>query len=362
MKTWQGRLEDLGQAPPADLVLVHAPREQFGAAVAQIRKAMPKTPVAGCSGAGEIAGRTVVDDVVVTAIRLEKGKAVVAAVHLHEGESSQEAGRRIVAALPQKGLAHVLVYSDGLLINGTQLVQGMAAALPKHVAVTGGMAGDGDRFQETWVAADDDVGTGMVAVVGLYGPIRVGYGSLGGWDAFGPRRIVTRSKGNVVYELDGQPALDIYKKYLGEHAAGLPATGLLFPLFLPDEGAGVVRTILAVDEGANSLTYAGDVPQGAQAQFMKANFDRLVDGAHGAAMATQASGGGAELALLVSCVGRRLVLKQRVEDELDAVQEVLGPQALMAGFYSYGEICPAAPGADCQLHNQTMTITTLSED
>lgn len=175
---------------------------------------------------------------------------------------------------------------------------------------------------------------------------------------------MTRSRGNVLFELDGQPALALYKSYLGEHARDLPGSALLFPLLLEDAGggAGLVRAVLGVDEAAGSLTFAGDVPEGTSARLMKANFDRLVDGACGAATASLhgLDGAAAELALLISCVGRKLVLRQRVEEEIEAVREVL-PQAVLAGFYSYGELCPQGSVGSCELHNQTMTITTLGE-
>jgi hypothetical protein len=195
--------------------------------------------------------------------------------------------------------------------------------------------------------------------------LRVGYGSLGGWDPFGPERLITRSKGNVLYELDGHSALELYKKYLGEHAQGLPATGLLFPLSLRVKAGetGVVRTILSVNEQEQSMTFAGDVPEGAYARLMKANFDRLIDGAIGAAKTSyQAIGSTSpDLAVLISCVGRKLILKQRIEEEVEGVRDILGERTVLTGFYSYGEISPFAPGAKCELHNQTMTITTFSE-
>ncbi|RJQ51925.1 MAG: hypothetical protein C4530_19405, partial [Desulfobacteraceae bacterium] len=188
---------------------------------------------------------------------------------------------------------------------------------------------------------------------------------LGGWDPFGPERLVTRSKGNVLYELDGQSALELYKRYLGEHAKELPASGLLFPLNMrtAESDSGVVRTILAVDEADQSMTFAGDVPEGAHVRLMKANFDHLVDGAIGAAQTSYEAIGSRspELAILISCVGRKFILKQRVEEEVEGVQEVLGADTVLTGFYSYGEICPSAPRANCELHNQTMTITTFAE-
>ncbi|MDH5233859.1 MAG: FIST C-terminal domain-containing protein, partial [Gemmatimonadota bacterium] len=191
------------------------------------------------------------------------------------------------------------------------------------------------------------------------------YGSMGGWDPFGPDRLITRSAGNILYEFDGRPALELYKSYLGPHADELPSSGLLFPLSLrrADGGPRVVRTILGVDEEAGSLIFAGGVPEGDYAQLMKANVDRLIDGAHGAASACVApmSEGTADLAVLISCVGRKLVLKQRVEEEVESVRDVLGPGTVLSGFYSYGEIAPFSTSAKCELHNQTMTITTFSE-
>jgi hypothetical protein len=227
--------------------------------------------------------------------------------------------------------------------------------------------GDGAEFKHTVAGLDEAPKEKNIILIGFYGTsLKVGYGSLGGWDTFGPDRTITRSAGNVLYELDGLPALDIYKEYLGELAAELPGSGLLFPMRLHlDTKTGeaeVVRTLLAVDEKEKSMTFAGDMPQGVVSTLMKANFDRLIDGAYGAATMSAEGSAHPQLAILISCVGRKLVLKSRVEEETEAVQSVLGEGTVMAGFYSYGEICPIAPTEkQCRLHNQTMTITTFSE-
>lgn len=265
----------------------------------------------------------------------------------------------------RKKLAHVLVLSDGLSVNGSDLVRGLMKSLPEGLAVTGGLAGDGARFGKTLVFRSDAPEKGVVAAVGLYGSrLQVGFGSHGGWDPFGPERLVTLSKGNILFELDGRPALGLYKKYLGEHAKGLPATGLLFPLSVrvaPGDTP-LMRTILAVDEQQQSMTFAGDVPEGAYARLSKANVNRLVNGAVGAARASRQAGALApELAILISCIGRKLVLKQRVEEEVEGVRDILGEQAVLTGFYSYGEIAPFSLGERSELHNQTMTVTTFAE-
>lgn len=334
----------------------------------------PKAIRMGCSTAGQIHGTDVFDDgVVATAIHFDHTLVKLATANVTAADSAA-AGASLAAALSptltaengsRADLAHVLVISEGLDINGESLVRGLGEALPRSVSVTGGLSADGEHFRETLVFTDSRARKNTVAAVGLYGPrLKIGYGSLGGWDPFGPERQITRSDGNVLYELDGQSALALYKRYLGQHAADLPASGLLFPLLLRTRqvSAPVVRTILSVSEADQSLTFAGDVPTGGYVRLMKANFDRLIDGAVGAGrVSAEALGTPVDLALLISCVGRRMVLRQRVEEEVEGVREIVGPHAAIAGFYSYGEISPFTPKARCELHNQTMTVTTLSE-
>jgi hypothetical protein len=251
-------------------------------------------------------------------------------------------------------------------VNGSALVEGLLSELPRDVTVTGGLSGDKDRFSETYMICDGVPERNQAGVVGFYGEsLRVSYGSFGGWDPFGPERLVTKSRGNILYELDGKSCLGLYKMYLGEHAEGLPATALLFPLSIRSRSRAsrLVRTVLSINEDDQSMTFAGDIPEGSYAQFMKANINRLIDGAEEAARVSRSLSGGSqvELAVLISCVGRKMVLRQRVEEEVEGVRDILGSGAVMTGFYSYGEISPSRPGEPCELHNQTMTITTLSE-
>ncbi|HKZ28446.1 MAG TPA: FIST C-terminal domain-containing protein, partial [Acidimicrobiia bacterium] len=260
-------------------------------------------------------------------------------------------------------LAGVLVLSDGLHVNGSELVRGISGRFGSNVPVTGGLAADGDRFEHTWVIVDGFPVERQVVAVGFYGEsVRFHHGSRAGWDIFGPERLITRSEGNVLFELDGRPALQLYKQYLGDLADGLPATGLLFPLAVrqdPDDRF-LVRTILAVDEAEQSLTFAGDVPVGMRAQLMQANVDRLIGGAEQAAKEARNDAAGPVLSVAISCVGRRLVMGDRTEEEVEATVEWLPAGSHQVGFYAYGEISPYSDGT-CDLHNQTMTLTTISE-
>lgn len=333
----------------------------------QIKKVYPQAYFFGCSTAGEISGTVVQDDsLVITAVHFEKSAVKGTYVEFPNGQDSYAVGEQLAGAIEKKDLVHVFVLSDGLKINGSELVRGLEKHLPENVKVTGGLSGDGARFKETFVISGGLPKKNTVGLLGFYGnALKIGYGSVDGWDPFGPERIITRSRGNILYELDGQSALELYKKYLGEKADGLPSTGLLFPLSIrgKDGKGSIVRTILAINEEEHSLTFAGDVPEGSYARLMRANFDRLIDGAAQAAKTSQDVFGRSEveLAILISCVGRKLILKQRVEEEIEGVKETVGEKAVLTGFYSYGEIAPFGVNTKCLLHNQTMTVTLFSE-
>jgi hypothetical protein len=358
-------LNNDNQEPNMILVFSDRASLQNGIGLKKICEKFPNSIITGCSTAGEIQEDRVYDEsLVATAIYFEKTKVRSSRQTIQA--DSLETGKLLAKQIDPNGLKHVIVFSDGLKVNGSELVKGLNEYIPSDIVVTGGLAADGGIFHQTLTIFDGEVRDDSVVAVGFYGDaIDIRYGSFGGWDSFGPERYVSKSTSNILFELDGQPALDLYKTYLGEHAAGLPATGLLFPLCIKIEGQEnlIVRTILAVDEAAKSITFAGDVPQGCTARLMKANFDRLIDGAMDAARiiqkAEQIKGKG--LALLVSCVGRKMVLGQRVEDEVDAVREILGANFATTGFYSYGEIAPFRMGERCELHNQTMTVTTFHE-
>ncbi|MCA9836383.1 MAG: FIST C-terminal domain-containing protein [Trueperaceae bacterium] len=361
----------LPEFPPLDsektLVLVFADSDFIARPqlLSDLKQAYPTAKMMGCSTSGEIAGSSLSENsAVVAVVQFEKTSLRLASVAVASSGTSYDAAVSLAQDLAAPDLRGVFVLSDGLRVNGSDLVRGLRETLAEHVTITGGLAGDKTKFERTWVIDQGRAASGKVTALGFYGEhIRMGYGSQGGWDIFGIERKVTRAKGNVLFEIDHKPALELYKKYLGELVSGLPGTALLFPLGLRMEDHGqqyLVRTILGVDEDHQSLTFAGDIPEGSWVRLMKAHPERLIDGAARSAQLA-VSGGFSEnaLSIAVSCVGRRLVLKQRTEEELEASLEHM-PQVRQIGFYSYGEISPLN-GGRCDLHNQTMTLTLLYE-
>ncbi|GAB4397152.1 MAG: FIST N-terminal domain-containing protein [Rhodoferax sp.] len=362
-----GALQPVLDAQP-DWILVFGPVARLRDAYAVLRPALPQAQLLGCSTAGEISDQGVSDaHCVVTGVRWANTRSVGVSTGLAAMDDSEAAGLRLAQQLPAQDLRSVVVLGQGVAINGTALAMGLGQSLPPGTLITGGLAGDGAVFAQTHVLCNEGVFADRVAALGLYGhAVRVCHGSFGGWMPFGPFRKVTRCQGNVLFELDGEPALSVYRRYLGEHARQLPASGLLFPFAMAGKDRQeiqLIRTILGIDEDQGSLILAGDIDPQGYLRLMHASTDSLVDGAEAAAKAAAAvlHQPGEALALLVSCVGRKLVMGGRVDDEVDAVRAVLGQGCRVAGFYSYGEISPFTGGVACQLHNQTMTITTWTE-
>ena len=351
------------------LVLVFAERRllQLNKIIASIKKEFPYQHIIFGSTAGEIVGNQVYDNSVsVTAIEFEKSFFKISRANiLAHHQDSFELGKALFEQLPKENLQHIFIISEGSFVNGSALINGLEENNTQNIKISGGLCGDNERFEKTLVAYNETPKEGEVAIIGLYGDsLEVTASSCGGWMPFGPERTITKSKDNILYEIDGLPALDLYKKYLGEKALDLPHSALLFPLNIKAEGKylPVVRTILNIDEDEKSMIFAGDIPEQSKVQLMMASVDAIVVGAGEAAKkAMQNRKNKPQIALLVSCIGRKLVMAQRTEEEVEEVLDIIGAQTLTTGFYSYGEIAPFQSQDSCELHNQTMTLTLISE-
>jgi hypothetical protein len=366
-KGWVTIRKDQFDPSNSNLVIVFGSRELLGATSCfdEIKMRFQNANIILNSTSGEIIDTQVNDDSLsITAIQFEKTTMQTAEIDIRDFQNSFDAGCALSKQFKTIDLSNIIVISDGHLVNGSDLVQGLISGLPPETIITGGLAGDGSKFEKTLVGLNSFPTEGKVVAVGFYGTsLKVSHGSMGGWDPFGPERMITKSIANVLYELDGQPALDVYKKYLGEYSKDLPGSGLLFPLCIKshENDEPVVRTILGINEDEQSLTFAGNVPEHSYARLMKANFDRLIEGASNAAHSSLDIMSKPDLAILISCVGRKLVLNQRIEEEVEAVREIFGNTTAITGFYSYGEISPFAGFKKCEFHNQSMTITTMTE-
>ncbi|GLY15041.1 hypothetical protein Kisp01_20560 [Kineosporia sp. NBRC 101677] len=387
MEAWTGRwrAESGFSAPlppwdgPATLVVVFGSGAVMDAAaeppgadgphgpLAEVVAAYPRSVLIGCSTAGEILGETIEDGTLTIAVtRFRSTRLTLLERDMGGTGDSYLTGRDLAEEMlaADGDLKGVLVLSDGLLANGAELARGLSEACRGRALVIGGLAGDGIRFEQTRVLSGGRPRSGVVTLLGLSGPdVRIGHGAGGGWSILGPERRVTRSEGNVLHELDGRPALGLYRNYLGDRMGPNPESTLLFPLSVrttDDPRSAVVRTVQAFGEDERSMVFTGDIPQNSMARLMRANMDELIDGAGDAVETAELVDGLPVLALVISCIGRRAVLGQRTEDELETVLARLPGHAQVTGFYSYGEISPTGPGTSA-LQNQTLTVTTIQE-
>lgn len=331
-----------------------------------LRQSYPNAAIAFASTSGEIASNNVYDHSIVSlAIWFEKSTVKTVETDVRQHKSSYEAGVFLRNAFPDKDLKNIFVLSDGTLVNGSELVKGLNHSEASEVLITGGLAGDADRFQQTFAGLNAIPQPGKIVAIGFYGEaLQVGSGSLGGWDEFGPEREITASDKNILHAIDHKNALELYKEYLGPFKNELPGSALLFPLSISGENQDqkLVRTILSIDEASGTMTFAGNMPVGSKVRLMKANFDKIIDASASVAKQILDKQNAPEVAILISCVGRKLILRDRAYEEIVAARQVMGEQVIISGFYSYGEISPATDlTLACELHNQTMTITTFRE-
>lgn len=366
-KDWQYVSPKLELKKPLVLVFGNRYALEESSLYEEVRALFPNGEIVFGSACAEISSDTVNENsITITAIEFEKSSFLVKRSNILSKEmDSLETGKTLINQFPLEGLKYIFVVSEGSFVNGSQLTKGMNTAIDDNIIITGGLCGDDARFEKTLAGYNENPKPGEIIAIGFYGEtLDISFSIYGGWTPFGPERIVTKSEGNTLYELDGKPALDLYKSYLGDKAKDLPGAALLYPLNVTSEyeNQSIVRSILNIDEEKNAVILAGDIAEKAKVQLMMTNVDNIANASERAAQqALDLRSTKPELAILVSCIGRKLVLDQRVEEEIEEVIEVLGNDTTISGFYSYGEIAPFHGEVSCQLHNQTMTITLISE-
>ncbi len=333
----------------------------------EIKTLFPTGEIVFGSTSGEIVGPKVyTDSVAITAIEFENSSFLISRENISKNNlDSKIVGKKLISQFPTEKLKHIFIVSDGSFVNGSELTEGFNESNTPKIGITGGLCGDGTRFEKTLASYNENPKEGEVVAIGLYGDtLEITSSIKGGWRPFGPEKFITKSKGNVLYEVDDIPVLDLYKTYLGKKAIDLPGSALLYPLKVTcdKDNRHVVRTILKINEQDKTMTFAGNVPTGAKVQLMMTTVDNLASAAETAAInALKNRINQPQLALIVSCVGRKIVLDKMVEEEIEEVLRVIDNKTVTSGFYSYGEIAPFHGEQNCKLHNQTMTLTLLSE-
>ncbi|MEY3921814.1 MAG: hypothetical protein RL634_1575 [Bacteroidota bacterium] len=364
---WEGFDNLKLQASEYQLLLVFAQKSLLAdpAIFKKLKEHFNAAQIVSASTAGEIIGDESIEDAVLAiAIKMEQTPFKIVHQNIEQHANSYDLGLSLAKALKKDGLSYVMILSDGHIVNGSDLLDGIKSYLGEQLPMSGGMAGDGNLFSSTLVGFGEDIKNGHVVLIGFYGDaLHICIDVQRGFNYFGPERVVTKSNKNILYDIDGTKALDLYKKYLGEYVDELPGSALLFPVaILNDNDEPLVRTILSINEEDGSMVFAGNMPEGVTIRFMRSNLDQLINRAEEASKRVTDCVDDPDLLLVMNCVGRKIILGQRRGEEIEALSKSLKGNTILAGFYTYGEFSSwEKPEKTCDLHNQTVVVTAIKE-
>jgi hypothetical protein len=346
-----------------------APLKGIAQLLQGIREGAGTDHIVGCTSDGEIsnAGLSMNSAVLAGVLSDDIDFEIVVVEGLKK--DSAAAGRRLADGFSSAPKC-VQIFSDGLTGNGCAIIEGITSVLGDRIPVTGGAAGDNGRFTKTLQFGYGRIYTDAICAIAFLGDFRLGTGLDSGWAPIGVPKQVTKASGSVVYELNGEPALNVYERFLGDHAHKLPAIGVEYPLgFIrpsihgDQEDLYVLRATMSVDRKARSITFAGEIPEGAHVNLTCGDNTSILEAAGNAARQARSTYGDVTPGIIFcySCMARKIVLGSHTEKEIEQVRAEFGPHVPLIGFYTYGEFCPVSHGAPTFLHNETITLNVVGE-
>lgn len=342
-----------------------------------VRSVSKDAPLIGCSDSGEITTQGPVSGgVAVMALKSDQIKFVIGKgkdVKADSRKAGYSAAQNVLQRSKGKPSLFIML-PDGLNGNGAEIVRGVQDVLGPKFPIMGGSAGDDFAFKKTYQYFDGEVLTDSVAGVGLSGKFSFGVGVKHGWEPIGLPKKVTRSSGAVLETLDNEPALKIYEESFGKSAEELTKEPIArmaytYPLGMSVEGSDelLIRDVVIADKEGR-ITCAAEIPQGTEIRLMLGGKEKAIQAAREAALNafSQLKGAKPRAIFVFNCMARHKLLGPRIGDEIAAIQEVLGSDVPLIGFYTYGEQAPLAGNIDpakCHscFHNETMTLLALGE-
>jgi hypothetical protein len=345
-----------------------------------IRSVCGTTVIVGASTAGEITTLGPLNKHSVAVMLLKSDRMrFFAGVGNDIAHGARSAGKAVADAVKAKAgepLKTFMMFPDILAGNGADIVRGVQDSLGAHFPIVGGAAGDDFKFEKTYQYLDGIAYSGSVVGLGITGDFKFGIGVKHGWIPIGMPRVVTKSSGSVLHELDGKPAIDIYDTYFGKEESAqlrtktLAKLAITYPLGMHVEGSDemLIRDPITVDEHG-SITCAAEIPVGAEIQLMIGSREEAIVVAKEAAQnaLAQLEGSPPKAVIIFNCIARNKIFGERSGEEISAIQEVIGADVPLIGFYTYGEQAPLGGEVrnieQCKtaFHNETVVICVLAE-
>ncbi len=377
----QDAIEQLGDKNPDLLIVFSSVKYDQEKMLQGVRSVAPKALLVGSSTSGEIttSGPVKERSVSVMAIKSPEIKYFVG-VGQHILQDPREAGKfaadKVKEQAGSNSLKAFMMLPDVLVGNGADIVRGVLDSLGAHFPVVGGASGDDFAFKKTYQYVNDKVYSGSVVGLGLSGNFKMGIGVKHGWIPVGEPMKVTKSKGAVVHEINGIPAVKIYEDYFGEEEAKILRTEALarlaitYPLGMKVAGSDelLIRDPISVDANG-SITCAAEIPEGSEIRLMIGSREEAVKVAKmAAADAVAQLGGSAPKAVIIfNCIARNKLFGDKSGDEINAIQEAVGINVPLIGFYTYGEQAPLGgevkniEQCNSAFHNETVVICVLAD-
>lgn len=373
-------ITQLADAPLVGLLVFASSRYDQNEVAKTIKDLIGDVPFVGASTAGEIsnAGPAQANSIVLMGFVSDKIKCYAGMVSDANSDSETKGAdlANILQSQSEADIKWITMHADGLKVNPSAILRGIKKTLPE-VLITGGSAGDDGTFKETYQYCNGLVASNAVSALAFSGPIKVSIAVRHGWSPISGFHTVTKSEGSVVYEIDGKPAFDLYREYIGEEAnqlkeEALGKVALSYPMGIVDEESHEMLLRAPFIAGADgSITFGGEVPEGSQVQLTIGTKEQAVAAAETAGHeAVNELGVKPSGALLYSCHVRNTLYASRDEAklEIEAIQRSIGQNTPLAGFYTYAEQAPIN-GESVNLktcnpvsHNETIVAVLIAEE
>jgi hypothetical protein len=354
-----------------DLVLVFSSvKFDLHELIKGVRSITGQAKIVGCTTSGEITnyGRQTESTVVLCMkTDTEIYTSFNEGIKTNGQKTGEELSEKLIKGFSESVKGTMMILPDGLAGNLSPLVRGIYDTSGANVRLVGGSAGDDFQFKSTYQIFNDKVTSDGVCGILFPPEIKIGIGIKHGWSPIGELMVVTKSEGNILYELNNRPALDVYFEALNKPADNVTQMYLTevsetSPIGIVEVGGKHLIRHLYAPTPERGIACFGDIPQESIVSIMSGDKTTLIKSAEEASLeAISAIGGRNVKAVIVfDCVSRVFILKEKVNEEIEAIKKVLGRDIPIFGFYTYGEI-GAFEGGQPTFHNKTIIVCTIAE-
>lgn len=327
----------------------------------EIDRAFPDIELIGCTTDGELSSvLEFQQDSIVLTVFYGEGVEIRAAVGRNISQDPEGIARATAAAVKREfnlPIRLAIALPESLTTSAVSILRGLEAGLGDNIPLFGGAAAEPREVQRTYQFYKTEVFSDAVPILLFAGDIQFSHGLASGWQPMGKRSQITKVDKNIIYEIDGKPALDFYHHYLNDYK---PDSAYPLAVFPPGEERFFLRGAISYDLEEGSVKVSGDVPEQSIVQITDTTLEDVVNASAASFAEAWKNYAGTEpkAALCFSCAWRRWVMGTRANEEYQALAPALQDKIPASGFYTYGEVAPLQDNGQTFFHNTTF-VTLL---